>query len=774
MDHPTDGPVNPADPARPHPHDIAEPGPIDPATGQPDRHAEVSAVKSWFRQNLVSLVLTAAVVAVVCVYLDPVDTLKVVLGLGFIIFIHELGHFLAAKWCNVHVKTFSIGFGPAVPFCSYKWGETTYMLGIIPLGGYVSMVGEGTGENMPDYDPEEDTDPRSFKNKPVGQRLVIISAGVVMNVIFGLAAFVAAYLHGVQEPPAKAGAVVSGSAAWRAGIRTGDDIKKIGSRDDPTFKDLPPIVMSTRQGEQVPLVVERTEGGKTTRIEMDVEPLREEGAPFPQLGVSTQPKLVLDDARKRKNYRPVVPGTPAAAASNPAFEPGDRVVGMSDPAKYPDLDPTPLSGNYNEFHRRMVLLANKAVKIRVRRKGQPDDAAPTDVLVQPALRTDLGVRMRMGEVTAIRRGSAAEKAGVVARTDENSSTRGDRIIEVKLTGPAGKVTWFGADTAKAPAGAAAKVLDPLTLPLELDRWAGECLATGERLAPVEVIVLREVEHTDKRVGMLLDYDPSYRFDRETVTLPNTPLPLSGLGLAYRVEAVVDDVNPRAAGQGVQKGDTVVAVQLKSVDADGNEKVGDWVDIKPHQWASVDAAFQGHPPHSINLRVKRGDATHEVTLDGVPDPNWGLPERGLIFDIELRTQTAGDVWDAMRLGANRTVRFIKMVYMNLGGIVFGRISAKTMSGPLTIASVSYKIAGEDFWQFLLFLGAISVNLAVFNFLPIPMLDGGHAVFLILEKILGRPVPERLFAFAMYAGLFLILSLMLFVLYWDVRRVIFGWF
>ena len=66
----------------------------------------------------------------------------------------------------------------------------------------------------------------------------------------------------------------------------------------------------------------------------------------------------------------------------------------------------------------------------------------------------------------------------------------------------------------------------------------------------------------------------------------------------------------------------------------------------------------------------------------------------------------------------------------------------MSGPLTIASVSYKIAGEDFWQYLLFLGLISVNLAVVNFLPIPVLDGGHMVFLLLEKALGRPVPERL--------------------------------
>ena len=67
-------------------------------------------------------------------------------------------------------------------------------------------------------------------------------------------------------------------------------------------------------------------------------------------------------------------------------------------------------------------------------------------------------------------------------------------------------------------------------------------------------------------------------------------------------------------------------------------------------------------------------------------------------------------------------------MNLYAMIFGRVSAKTMSGPLTIANVSYRFAGEDFWQFLLFIGMISVNLAVVNFLPIPVLDGGHMVFL----------------------------------------------
>jgi regulator of sigma E protease len=775
------------DPHPPHHHDIAEPGPIDPATGQPDRRAEVSALKDWLRQNAVSLALTAAAVVLVALYLDVADTAKVVVGLGFIIFIHELGHFLAAKWCDVHVKTFSIGFGPAVPFCSYKWGETTYMLGIIPLGGYVSMVGEGTGESTPDGDPDDDAeDPRSFKNKSVGARMLIISAGVVMNVILGMGCFAAAYLHGVREEPAVAGTVASGSAAWRAGLRTGDEVVRIGSRDHPTFKDLRPIVMSTGKGEQVPVVV----GRDGQALEFQVEPLREEGTYFPTLGITTQPKLVLVEARKRSNVRPAVPGSPAAAAI-PGFEGGDRVVGLSDPATYPAVTPLPLVADpadpsrrhpdYDEYHRRMVLLADKPVTFHVLRKGQPDDAPPTAITVQPAYRSDLGLRMGMGEVVALRAGGPAARAGVVARNEDAAPpVRGDRIVQVAVANPDGKSrTWWVADGKRPPeAGPNDEVrpLDPVTLPIDLGKWAGSFPDPAAAGRTVDLVVLREGDNTDKKVPLVLDYDPSFRFDRETVPLPNSPLPVPGLGLAYWVEAVVAGVDPDgpAARAGLRPGDLVEAVRYKTLDAAGAAVPGDWDELKPHQWASAEAAFQSRPPHEIDLRVKRGDETFEVTLAGRPDAARPVADRGLLFQPETRTVQAADFGDALALGARRTVRFIKEVYMNLYGYLRGRISTKTLSGPLSIANAAYKIAGEDFWQFLLFLGMISVNLAVVNFLPVPVLDGGHMVFLLIEKILGRPVPERLFAAAMWAGLLLILLLFVYVITLDIGRVGFGWF
>lgn len=764
--------------------DIATPGPISPADGQPDHRAEVSALKDWFRQNVVSLALTVAAVVAVFLYLDPVDTLKVVIGLGLVIFIHELGHFLAAKWCDVHVKTFSIGFGPAVPFCSYKWGETTYMVGVVPLGGYVSMVGEGTGETLPDADPDDDRDPRSFKNKSVGARMLIISAGVIMNVILGMGCFAAAYLHGVREEPAVVGAVESGGAAWKAGLGGGDEITKIGSRDNPTFKELRTIVISTGKGEEVPVRVNRD--GKA--LEFRVEPLRAEGAYFPQLGITSKYQATLLDNRKRRGFRPALPGTPAAAAD--AFEGGDRIVAMSDPATYPAVTPLPVvsdpvdpsrrATDYDEYHRRMVLLADKDVTFHVLRKGQPDDAPPTAIVVKPAYRSDLGLRMRMGEVVAVRAGGPAALAGVRVRNEEASPpVRGDKIVAVGVTDAGGRRTWYAAG-GKRPdeAGPADEVrpLDPVTLPIDLEKWAASFPADRQAGLKVDLIVLREAENTEKRVLVPLEYDPGHRFDREVVTQPNSPLPVPGLGLGYWVEAVVDGVEPGspAAAAGLRPNDVVEAVRYKSEDADGAVSAGPWDDLKPHQWAYAEAAFQSRPPYEVDLRVKRADggATEEVTVRGRPDTARPTADRGLLFQPDTRTVQATDAGDAVYLGARRTVRFVKEVYMNLYGYLRGRISTKTLSGPLSIANAAYKIAGEDFWQFLLFLGMISVNLAVVNFLPIPVLDGGHMVFLVIEKVIGRPVPERLFGWAMGIGLFLILALFVFVIRNDVMRLL-GW-
>ncbi len=210
--------------------------------------------------------------------------LMVAVGLGFVIFVHELGHFLVAKLCGVKCEKFYLGFDiGGWRLCRFQWGETEYGIGILPLGGYVKMLGQednpgklveemerarsgdlqggegreerGEGErsdgssadqagdassinhqpstiNNPAYDP------RSFLAKSVPQRMAIIVAGVVMNVVFAFFMAVVAYGLGIDRIPCIVGSVFPGEPAWQADIRPGDKILKIAGKPMRQFRDL--------------------------------------------------------------------------------------------------------------------------------------------------------------------------------------------------------------------------------------------------------------------------------------------------------------------------------------------------------------------------------------------------------------------------------------------------------------------------------------------------------------------------------------------------------
>lgn len=765
---PEPDPVTPAvPPAAPTPAPADSSAAGDPAAGEPP---PPDTIGGWFRQNGSKLAVVVALGVLICRYLHPLDLLLAGAGLSLIIFLHELGHFLAAKWCDVHVKTFSIGFGPALPFCSYKYGETTYKLAMVPLGGFVAMVGEGEGEGDGDgaADEEAEEDPRSFKHKSVGQRMLIISAGVIMNLILGCFCFVLTYMNGVQEQPSIASHVESGSAAWRAGIQSGTEITRMNGRDHPWYDDIRPMIMSTSRGETVSVDLDYA-GAKRSA---DIEPLRAEGALFPQLGIAPPQKLTLRTVR-RDDTPPVAVASPAARATagdGPGFRPGDRIVKMTDPANpaaVTPLDPKPdgLPGEFFDYSKRLAKLAGKPVTFHVVRKDDPSET-PVAVTVAPAFRWDVGLRMRMGEVAAVRVGSPAAQVGVQAAQPGEVPVPGDRVVAVEVTEADGKTTRFAAET-----GPGVKPLDPLRLPHELDQWADRTPAASRKAT---VTVLRVVDHTEKRIPLTMTWDAAFRYDLSAATTPGAPLPVNGLGFAYHVDAVVNEVVPgsAAAAAGLQPNDKVTQVRFSAVDHAGKPIPQAWDDVRPHQWAFVDYKLQVMAPHAFDAKVERGGQTIEVTLAAAEDKTWPVADLGLSLMNETRLQKADGIADALEMGAYRTYRSIKMIYLQLYSMVFGRISYKLMSGPITLARVSYIIAGEDMWHLLLWIGLISVNLAVVNFLPIPVLDGGHMVFLIYEWVRGKPAPVRVQEIFTYLGLFAILSLMVFVIGLDVWRLFFG--
>ena len=126
------------------------------------------------------------------------------------IFIHELGHFLMAKWNGVKVEKFSIGFGPTL--FGFRRGETEYVIAALPLGGFVKMLGEG-----PEDEANKSTDPRAYPNKSVSARMAIISAGVIMNVFLAFACFAFYYANPRLEQPPVLGGVTRGLAGLPGG-----------------------------------------------------------------------------------------------------------------------------------------------------------------------------------------------------------------------------------------------------------------------------------------------------------------------------------------------------------------------------------------------------------------------------------------------------------------------------------------------------------------------------------------------------------------------------
>jgi regulator of sigma E protease len=850
IDNPEHRPgLNPP-PAETNPFPAAEtvntPGDLDPF---PD--TATPSFADWLARNAFLLIFMVGLLVLAYWRLDleGIWTIgKVAIGLGLVVFIHELGHFAVAKWCDVYVETFSIGFGPALPGCSFQWGETTYKIALFPLGGYVKMLGEGT-------EAEEDEDnPRSFKNKTVGQRMAIISAGVIMNALLACICFVITYLHGVEQRPALVDTVDAGSPAWRKGLRSGDTIERIGSEENPYFTDMMFTVMTSRKGRPLDLVYAHyPPSGGREEVATTIEPRRDQDDIRPVIGIAPARELTLMPRRYVK-YReqPVAIDSPASH-SEPPFEFGDVIVGTTDP-EHPDQvtelreDPrNPGSGrkDYFQFLGRMHQLAGRPVTVRVRRES----GEVQDLRVPPAYHWVMGARMAMGEITAVRDHSPGQKAGIhLPGQDQNGrEVPGDVLREVKVLdvrkGPDGTLTvrrihWNNKDfDARAEAGKRAvevrekggairlvHELDPLRLPFELEQWAHKRLPAADvvklldqdrdgklsrkelaaipeeflkdvpfdaagQVSPAEVeallnrvvlvvertnpLELETPTHSGKQsVTLHAEWDPRWDGDREASYGPHSPLAVPGLGIAYRVKTVVEKVQP---GSPLRVGDVVKDLKIKRYDP--KTKKSDWsswqeMPESDQWWPYADYVLQSDDyteAKDLLLKVERGGTTEEVEVNAAVDRDWPLDQRGLILLLDVRIQKADDVWGALSLGVERTYRSVYQIYLNLYGILNGRLSVKNLGGPITIATTAYDVAGENFYMFVLFLGMISINLAVINFLPIPVLDGGHMVFLVYEKLRGRPASEPVRVLATYIGLALIASLMLFVIILDVRRL-----
>ena len=274
--------------------------------------------------------------------------------IGVLVFVHELGHYLAARRVGVRVLTFSLGFGPKL--LKTQRGDTEFCVSAIPLGGYVRMAGENPDDRRAGRDDE-------FLSKTKWERFQILIAGPAMNVVLAIVVMTGVLYQGAEVPayetqPPVVGTVADGSAAARVGIRAGDRVVSVAGRVVETWEELFRAVLP-RAAREIEVVVRNAGGERALRVTPDSQTQFEMG----DLGIAPvlQPQI-----------RSVTPGEPAEAAG---IEAGDVIEGVEGDAVSSD-----------ELVARINAHADEPLRLQVRR-GE----SRRDVVVTPALRGDVGL-----------------------------------------------------------------------------------------------------------------------------------------------------------------------------------------------------------------------------------------------------------------------------------------------------------------------------------------------------------------------------------------------
>ena len=417
---------------------------------------------------------------------------------------------------------------------------------------------------------------------------------------------------------------------------------------------------------------------------------------------------------------PVLPGSAADKAES-KFQNGDTIVKIDQK----------IINDYGQINKELAQKSDKTITVVVDREETDDKGKPLGYMrrvaipVKPNPLRHLGLAMKMGKITAIQNGSPAAAAGIKP---------GDMLLSPMTD-------------------------DPMKLPQFFDRQAGKTVdlkiqSPNEKEPKVVHVKLRQpiecppIEFLDNQVG------------------------ISSLGIAFEVANEVEKVTEgsSAAQAGIQPGDVILQAnigpsdkeEMKKLDYPQSEGVIKFSDEEPggRNWPALIAYLQQTlPGTTVDLTyLRHGKEITVKKLELIETADWLNPDRGFHFDVMEFERKATSVGDALALGGQETFDQLTIVFRSLKGLSTNRVSMRLIGGPVTIFWVALQKADQGNAVFLLFLTMLSANLAVINFLPIPVLDGGHFVLLAYEGIRGKPANETVQTVLAYIGLVLILALM----------------
>ncbi len=666
--------------------------------------------------------------------------LKVAVGLGVVIIFHELGHFIFAKKIGARVDVFSIGFGPKI--FGFKKGETEYRLSLVPLGGYVKIFGQG-GLG----DEEEKKDPRFFENKSPGQRFWVFVAGVTMNFLMAFPLCFLVFLMGRQVPGNVVTNIEPGSPAFEAGIKEGDTIVSIMpssatsadglSEEDWTkgrVENWAPVnkALILRDKDESLWLEVRHEGQEETskfRIPPKVLNASDLTQRLAKIGMSANDTVmfvanVLDDSpaagKLEKgdvfvsiNGKEITDQYALANLLNESLEPQDVYIRLG-----VESAPRPVAG---------------PISLVIKRKdndGQYREVSFHDYVPKVQAYYDLGLVLQNKPVVgSIRNGSPAYKAGLkpgdtITRFGGATNVRcwqdiEDAFSSIQNSGEAIPVEGYGPKGPDSPDSRFSYELTPQT---------GGGVAEALGMVFQKGLYIRKI-------------------------LPGSPMSeeVGGLSSYYERPA---------------PGDLLLQID--------NLTLGDSYTtpsrFKYLMSASYPASKEGRPERML-VTYQKPDGTKKTVGIGNPLLSYrallGI-QTAAMFREGSRVMVRYNVGEAALMGLEEPFVILGLTYFSISKMISGEVGTKELRGPIGIFQIAYKTAEDGLPDLIYILAFISINLAILNILPIPVLDGGHILFLIIEKIRGRPLSEKTRARLDMVGLALILGLVVFAVWNDISR------
>lgn len=691
--------------------------------------------------------------------------LAVVLGFSLIIVIHELGHFLAARWAGIRVLAFAVGFGPAV--FSYRKGlgwrrgssepeyrkivgdrpadragaapgasisPTEYRLNFLPFGGYVKMLGQD------DIDPTaRSAEPDSYQNCKPWKRMIVISAGVTANIIAAAMLFIAVFMLGLRTEPPKIGFVEPGSPAATTaasnaaalgvtgpGLKPGDRIVGIDGDEPLSFNDLILASAMARPGRAVNIDVRRA--GVEGTLHFPIVPIVMPSTKMLYIGAGPAASDRLADSPDPSEHKLL--NDALAETGIPGLAPGMTMTSVNG---------KPVASAYDLVS---AAEASGGRPVPAVFTGESGKALSVDVPVHPRMMRD---RFMVAPGQAI---EAKHLLGLMPVLAVAGVVPGESAAAAGLK-PGDVFARIGAtEWPSIPSGVAeVRAARNSTVRLIVIRRSGEGLWVEHDLGDVKVSSSGRVGFQIGDSSALGSWVGTAFAKSDSTWTPPTLAPgtrivaVNGHATATLLD-VREQLRLAAAAPG-EAGAVELTVERPLLTADGSRP--------------IDRIAWNLTPEA---RKQLATAAWEPALD----PALFAPE-------EFELQAAGPL-SAIGMGLSETRRVMMTTYVTFARLFQGSIKIEHLKGPVGIAHLGTQLAERGTVWLLFFMALISVNLAVINFLPIPIADGGHFVFLLYEQFTGKPVSAAVQNFAAIAGLILLATVFLVVTFNDITGLFKG--